>query len=69
MKQISLIQSIIFSVLVFITFGEVILPYPLNQASINTRLVINEFLIGLFPDGEFTTVQNRHSETIINEYE
>ncbi|MGK7876333.1 MAG: hypothetical protein AB4426_24465 [Xenococcaceae cyanobacterium] len=49
------IGTIIFILLLlFITIGDRILPQPLSDVSRNTRTSINKFLIGLFPDKEFT---------------
>ncbi|GAC1459385.1 MAG: hypothetical protein NVSMB70_04310 [Chamaesiphon sp.] len=39
--------------LLFITLGDRVLPKPLSTASLNTRTVLNNYLIGLFPNKKF----------------
>ncbi len=55
------------SVLVFLFFvslGDQFLPEPLSSASFNTRTSINEFLISLFPEKEFTNPYERTEDAI-----
>lgn len=49
--------------LVFITAGDLIFPPPLSQMSRNTRISVDRFVIGLFPQKEVTRPsQERESQ-------
>ncbi len=50
--------------LVFVSLGDKFLPEPLSSASFNTRSSINEFLISLFPEKEFTNPYERTEDAI-----
>jgi hypothetical protein len=50
--------------LLFISIGDRILPSPLNDASRNTRVSINNFLVGLFPDRKPKDPNRRTKEAI-----
>lgn len=50
--------------LLFITVGDRVLPEPLASASTNTRTNINQFLVGLFPDGKTKDLNQRTKEAV-----
>ena len=58
------ILPIILSALIFVSMGDKFLPEPLSSASLNTRTSINDFLISLFPQKEFTNPYERTEDAI-----
>ncbi|MBZ8182268.1 MAG: hypothetical protein SAL07_13425 [Oscillatoria sp. PMC 1051.18] len=51
-------------VLLFIGIGDTVLPGSLGKASKNTRQSINQFIVGLFPDKEFTNPNERTEKAV-----
>ena len=43
--------------LFYVTLGDLLLPYPYSQMSTQIKLNINEFLVGLFPEGNLNKLK------------
>lgn len=50
--------------LIFVGFGDRLLPQPLSGASLKTRTTINKFLFGLFPKGDMENPNDKRKEEI-----
>lgn len=61
MRPKTIVSLLFFLVLVFIGFGDVLLPEPLGTASATARSQVNQFIIGLFP--YVAPVENPHQRT------
>ncbi|MEC4983974.1 MAG: hypothetical protein SAJ37_11210 [Oscillatoria sp. PMC 1068.18] len=64
MRSKNLLTIIGILALLFIGIGDTVLPGSLGEASKNTRQSINQFIIGLFPDKEFTNPNERTEEAV-----
>jgi len=49
---------------IFVGFGDKILPQPLSGASLKTRTTINKFLLGLFPKKEISNPNEKREKEI-----
>jgi len=52
--------------LVFVGFGDKVLPQPWNTASYNTRITVNNYLINLFPTRKPKNPYERTEKAIDN---
>ena len=57
MKFSALLKLCVVLSVVYITLGDVFLPQPYSHNSKQIKHDINEYLVGLFPDGEFTKLR------------
>lgn len=57
MKFSALLKLCLVLSVVYITLGDTLLPQPYSHKSQQLKQNINEFLVGLFPNGEFTKLR------------
>lgn len=50
--------------LIFVGFGDRLLPEPLSSASVKTRTTINKFLLGLFPKRDLKNPNEKREKEI-----
>lgn len=56
--------------LVFVGFGDKFLPNPLNTASLQTRITLNKWIMGLFPERDGDGINpNKEREAQIEQME
>lgn len=54
MKFSAIIKLCLILSVVYISLGDALLPQPYSHKSTQVKENINEFLVGLFPDGDLT---------------
>ncbi|MGK7895718.1 MAG: hypothetical protein AB4372_19410 [Xenococcus sp. (in: cyanobacteria)] len=57
MKFSALLKLCLILSVVYISLGDALLPQPYSHKSKQVKQNINEYLVGLFPDGEFTKLR------------
>ncbi len=57
MKLLGLLKLCLVLSVLYITLGDFFLPQPYSNNSKQTRENINEFLVGLFPEGDLTKLK------------